>query len=149
MVTVFSDYIFILYTRQEQKQPSPKNSNEFIIAENNSVLTYLEQALDIYICDDKDALFEYRFTCKIKDFAYPVTFTINIVSDCTYLRISLDTQTTYQAIRVIEYIQDMITNSGIENEYVMIISYDSISEYYCNKAYPKLNRQNETCVIYC
>lgn len=43
-------------------------------------------------------------------------------------------------INALEYIQDKIVSSDIEKRYVMIVSYDSISEYYCNKAYPKLNK---------
>ena len=30
-------------------------------------------------------------------------------------------------------------DSGIQADDIMVISYDAISEYYCNKIYPKLN----------
>ena len=38
-----------------------------------------------------------------------------------------------------EGIEQKINSSDIEKKYVMIVSYDAISEYYCNKIYPKLN----------
>ena len=43
-------------------------------------------------------------------------------------------------VNALEYIQNKIIGSGIEDNYIMIVSYDSISEYCCNKAYPKLNK---------
>ena len=33
----------------------------------------------------------------------------------------------------------IITNNKLSKNYIIITSYDSISEYYCNKVYPKLN----------
>lgn len=33
----------------------------------------------------------------------------------------------------------MLLASGVRDEYVDIISYDAISEFYCNKILPKLN----------
>ena len=33
----------------------------------------------------------------------------------------------------------IISNSKLLNNYIIITSYDSVSEYYCNKVYPKLN----------
>lgn len=42
-------------------------------------------------------------------------------------------------IACLEHIQNALENSGVQSNYIMVISYDSISEYYCNKIYPKLN----------
>jgi len=39
----------------------------------------------------------------------------------------------------LEYIQAAIEKSDIPKDYIEIISYDAISEYYSNKIYPKLN----------
>ena len=57
-------------------------------------------------------------------------------------------KTTNQVISAIEYIQDKIVGSNIEQEYVMVVSYDSVFEYYCNKAYPKLNKLTCCAILF-
>ncbi len=42
-------------------------------------------------------------------------------------------------IKSLETFQNTIINSEIEKDYVLIVSYDAVSEYYCNRIYPKLN----------
>ena len=49
-------------------------------------------------------------------------------------------KTRVQIIEVLEYVHSTLFAAGIEEDYISIVSYDAISEYYCNKLYPKLNR---------
>ena len=44
-----------------------------------------------------------------------------------------------EIISGLETAQTILLRSGIRNDYIDIISYDAISEYYCNKAYFHLN----------
>ena len=81
----------------------------------------------------------YTYEMKKDDTTYNVSFTIINVSNYTYLDVSLNRETIAQAIQSLEDIHNKITTSNIEDNYIMIVSYDSISEYYCNEAYPKLN----------
>lgn len=82
----------------------------------------------------------YTYEIEIENIQYDVIFTIHNISRYSYLDIHVTGKTTKQVINALEYIQDKILGSDIEKRYIMIVSYDSISEYYCNKAYPKLNK---------
>lgn len=44
-----------------------------------------------------------------------------------------------QSIKALEYIHEKLYLSDINEYYIQIISYDAVSEYYCNKIYTKLN----------
>ena len=77
---------------------------------------------------------------EIKNILYEVVFTIYNITRYSYLDICVKGKTTYQVVSALEYIHDKIIGSDIERDYIMIVSYDSVSEYYCNKAYPKLNK---------
>lgn len=77
---------------------------------------------------------------EIKNILYEVIFTIYNITRYSYLDICVKGKTTYQVVSALEYIHDKIIGSDIERDYIMIVSYDSVSEYYCNKAYPKLNK---------
>ena len=77
---------------------------------------------------------------EIKNTMYEVIFTIYNITRYSYLDICVRGKTTYQVVSALEYIHDKIIGSDIERDYIMIVSYDSVSEYYCNKAYPKLNK---------
>lgn len=81
----------------------------------------------------------YIYEIETEDTTYSVTFSIIKVAKYTYLDVSLSMETIEQVIQSLEDIHNKISASKIENDFIMILSYDSISEYYCNKAYPKLN----------
>ncbi|MDE6566859.1 MAG: hypothetical protein K2K70_03885 [Lachnospiraceae bacterium] len=81
----------------------------------------------------------YVYEMKDDDATYYVSFTIINVSKYTYLDISLSRETMEKAIQSLEDIHNKIATSNIEDNCIMVVSYDSVSEYYCNEAYPKLN----------
>ena len=56
----------------------------------------------------------------------------------TYLALNFTEETDEEIINVFEEIEEKLTNCTKES-YIMINSYDQISEYYCNKVYPMLN----------
>ena len=68
-----------------------------------------------------------------------VEFVITEVVDTKYLDIIVTGKTKSQIVKCLESIQNTLLSSGIHERYIDIISYDAISEYYCNKIYPKLN----------
>ena len=68
-----------------------------------------------------------------------VSFVITEVERTTYLDVIVSGNGRHNLITCLEYIQDKLLNSGIRRHYIEIVSYDAISEYYCNKAYVKLN----------
>ena len=62
------------------------------------------------------------------------------VIDSYYVNIVVVGKTRVQIIEVLEYVHSTLFAAGIEEDYISIVSYDAISEYYCNILYPKLNR---------
>lgn len=68
-----------------------------------------------------------------------VTFEVFDVVGATYVNLLVSANTKLQAIECLESIQTQLFSSTLNKKYVPIISYDAISEYYCNKIYPKLN----------
>lgn len=70
-----------------------------------------------------------------------IEFEISSAKGTYYLDIISNEKNLIDNISVLEKINNDIVNEGniFDNKYVSIISYDSISEYYCSKIYPKLN----------
>ena len=68
-----------------------------------------------------------------------VEFIITEVADTQYLDVIVNGNTKNQIVKCLENIQETLLISGVRERYIDIISYDAVSEYYCNKIYPKLN----------
>ncbi len=68
-----------------------------------------------------------------------VEFIITEVVDTKYLDVIVKGNTKSQIVKCMEHIQYTLLTSGVRERYIDIISYDVVSEYYCNKIYPKLN----------
>lgn len=145
MATLHNNYIFLPKTIKENQSKSSKiaDNNTIYLDVGRSVYSYIKEVFGEPVNKDvEDRLFKSAYTYEIKNdkISYNVIFTILNVIKYTYLDICVSEQTNNKAVQALANIQNKITNSGIEDRYVMIISYDSISEYYCNKAYPKLNK---------
>lgn len=68
-----------------------------------------------------------------------VEFIVYEVVDVTYLDVVVEGKSRAQNIKCLEYIHATLQNPGIRSDYIIITSYDAVSEYYCNRIYPKLN----------
>lgn len=71
-------------------------------------------------------------TCRVE-------FIITEVVDTKYLDIVAMGSSKKQIAECMEDIQQKFFSSCVRERYIDIISYDAVSEYYCNKIYPKLN----------
>lgn len=90
---------------------------------------------------DNKVLFEcdYKDSINIDGKDIYIVFSIKSVIENYYLDTVVIARTKLQAVKGLEYIKSKIEKSKILEDYIEIVSYDSISEYYCNKIYPKLN----------
>lgn len=144
MIVLNNNYIFLPKTKKEESFTSSKDTDGTIhLKMEKNVLSYIRNILGEPISKDtENIMFKiiYTYEIEIKNIKYDVIFTIHNITHYSYLDICVSGKTTNQVINALEYIQDKIVGSDIEKRYIMIISYDSISEYYCNKAYPKLNK---------
>lgn len=138
-----SSYIF-LPNPYKKKVEKP---NENVITIGKNVFGFIKQVFP-FIEETKGYgdLFKKKYTGTITNERkhYMVEFLINKVVDNTYLDVTVEAKSKAQVVKTLEYMQDTIESSGILNEYIMIISYDAVSEYYCNKIYPKLNKLERT-----
>ena len=68
-----------------------------------------------------------------------VIFRFYEVAGATYLDVTVESEAEDDIIKCLEYVHATLHASGVCTAFVMIVSYDAISEFYCNKLYPKLN----------
>lgn len=68
-----------------------------------------------------------------------VMFALHLVGDTYYVDLIVQGETRLDVVNTLEYVHSVICKSNVSSEYIMIISYDAVSEYYCNQMFPKLN----------
>lgn len=68
------------------------------------------------------------------------TITIFDVKDATYVNVTVCENDVCLSIHCLEKIHLAFSSFASVDDYIMVISYDAISEYYCNKIFPKLNK---------
>ena len=73
---------------------------------------------------------------------FEVMVTINNVKHSFYVDIEVEGKTKAKTIKCLEYIHKKLEESDLntKDDYIQVITYDSISEYYCDKIYPILSR---------
>jgi hypothetical protein len=82
---------------------------------------------------------EYTYTAEFDGNNIEAKFLIHEVVGKYYLDVVVTGKSKAHLVEDLLYIQAAIEKSNIPQNYIEIISYDAISEYYCNKIYPKLN----------
>ena len=82
---------------------------------------------------------EYVGKLEIDDVFCEVRYTIYHIEKCIYMDISVNTKTTAQAVKSLEHIQNQVFSAATQKNSIPIISYDAVSEYFCNKTFPLLN----------
>lgn len=68
-----------------------------------------------------------------------VMFMLHLVGDTYYVDVIVQGKTRSDVVNTLEYVHSVICESNVSSDYTVIISYDAISEYYCNQMFPKLN----------
>lgn len=137
-----NSYIFLKHPFKEDKSHYiDENGNQVFVVGRN-VYSYIKKVFpSISKVKDFGDFYNKKFTCVVplNYISYNVSFKLTEVTDVSYLDVSVEGKTKSKIITCLEYIQEKILNSGIRENYVDIISYDAISEYYCNKIFSKLN----------
>lgn len=140
-----NSYIFLGHPSKKAKEnkKSDVTSNKVIIIDvGKSVYSHIKKVFpDISKRNDCESFYKnkYSTTLQIAEKSCNVEFTVNEVVNGTYVDISVDSKTQKQCIDFLEHIQQKLLSSGIRENYIDIIYYDAISEYYCNKISAKLN----------
>ena len=136
MVTRQNSYIFI---KNPYKDNSPVENNEgtLVLEIGKNVYGFISQVFPVKLSDERTDLF--KINCSGIIMNCDVHFVIHEVADLEYLNVSVEGKTISQTIKCLEQIQLDLLESGIRKYYIEIVSYDAISEYYCNKMVVKLN----------
>jgi len=137
-----NSYIFLPNPYKKNDIQQKKQDNVIRVPTDDSFVSCLRSAFPNAIRDaDHSLLFKsvYFFNFENKEISCEVKFLINSVVKTYYLDVIVSGKSRTQIVKGLEHIQATIENSSIPQNYIEIISYDAISEYYCNKIYPKLN----------
>lgn len=72
---------------------------------------------------------------------YSIDFKLSSANGVEYLDLIVKEKGKRNSINLMEYIHSIISNiEKFQKNFIIIISYDSISEYYCNLIFPKLGK---------
>lgn len=137
-MTITSSYIFFSnpYAKEKVKHPQEEN---VIYLNVDSVQLRFEKIFSLdKESNIKQSIFQHTYSFVEDD--CNVQILINEVVKSTYAKISVTGKTKHAAVACLEKMELALEASDLENDYVMIVSYDAVSEYYCNKIYPKLNQ---------
>ena len=142
-LTLQNSYIFLENPYKKQTDASVQSSSgTTTLTFRKSVRSYLAATFtNLTRITDYGNFYKRKYTTDILcgKYTFKTEFIITDVVDTTYLDIIVKGKTKSQLVACLEYIQATFLSSGIRENYVDIISYDAISEYYCNKMYSKLN----------
>lgn len=142
-MTLQNSYIFLGNPYKKEEKKEKRTPDGAIILEiGKNVYSYLSAAFPNLTKNKENSnLFRHEYGCSVQigTGCCEVKFIINEVIDITYLDVVAEGKTKAQIIKCLEQVQDTLLSSGVRENYIDIVSYDAISEYYCNKILPKLN----------
>jgi len=133
-----NSYIFLPIPHEKP----PKEDGVLHVNTGHLFNLYLAKAFPSAVkSKEKGNLFNSEYTCTIETDTEPlhVQFFISEVAETYFVETIVTGSRKTALIKGLEYIQTALERTGISDDYIEIISYDAVSEYYCNKIYPKLN----------
>lgn len=153
---LINSYIFLL---REENKPTKNENGNYYINVNKGVLYLLKQKYNAI--EDGLSFSDLELSTKksqkqlknsmrgiktgeliLKNKKIRANFKLSKADTTEYLDIILTGNKKSDLIKEMEEIHTQITgvNNIFNKDYIVIISYDAISEYYCNKVYPFLNK---------
>ncbi len=136
-----NSYIFLEHSSKKTSSHRDEQGN-IVFDVGHNVHGFIKSAFpnsikDISIID----VFKTKLDCFLEEDknVCDVSFVISTVEKITYLDVIVSGKGRSKLISCLEFIQEKLFSSGVRQYYIEIVSYDSISEFYCNKTYVKLN----------
>lgn len=138
-----SSYIFL--PNPYNKRPSQWEDEKGVlhIETGHTVYNHLKTAFPNMISKKADESFfsqEHSLSIEIAGKPIDISIVSKNVIDSYYVSLKAEGGTKAQLVEALEYIHSTLFATQIDEDYISIVSYDAVSEYYCNKLYPKLNR---------
>jgi len=140
---LYNSYIFLPNPFRKENIHTAQEEGVIHIGLDKSVESYIKQKFpDIKEINESKNIFKTKYIDKMvmNNKNIDVMYIINKVSNTTYLDVFVDGNNKIDLIIALENINSLVLAEDIRNEYICIISYDSVSEYYCNKMFPKLDK---------
>lgn len=82
---------------------------------------------------------EYCGSVTISKQVIQIKLAISNVAGTAFLDVAVNSKTTSQCVKAMEHIHEKLLTETFTRDYIPIVSYDAVSEYFCNKAFPMLN----------
>lgn len=142
---VQNSYIFLNSPYKKKDSPQRNQDNVIVLDVGRHVFSFVNtcfpEACKV-AADDDTYFYRNEYSCNILDngVPYKVTFVVNQVSNAEYLDLTVEGNTKNGVIHCLEKVHSQLFSTDIETEFIAIITYDAVSEYYCNKILPKLNK---------
>ena len=141
---VSSSYIFLpRHDSNKNKDKKDKDNKRAVRVKLHDISPFLRESFPgLQRCQKENKLFETQYELEINDEgnAGNVLFVLPRAGETAYLKIQVENRTNKKAIDLLEEIQNKLFLTDIRKNYLDIISFDGISEYYCNKLYPVLGK---------
>ena len=142
---VQNSYIFLNSPYKKKDNPHTNQGNVIVLDVGRHVSSFIKTCFPS-VCkvaaDDDTYFYRTEYSCIISDddVSFNVTFVLNQVSNAEYLDLTVEGKTETGVIRCLENVHNQLFSTDIEKEFIAIVTYDAVSEYYCNKILPKLNK---------
>lgn len=138
-----NSYIFLEnpYIKNE-KIDNRLEEGRIVLHVGKNLYSYIKNSFSaIYKVEGYGSFYKNKYVTDLQfdSIICKVEFIITEVVDTEYLDVIVKGNTKTQIVKCLEHIQYTLLTSGVRERYIDIISYDAVSEYYCNKIYPKLN----------
>lgn len=134
-----SSYIFI---RQTDSESNKVKDGKYQVVLGDNIYSRIKMILP-NMSRISESVFHYNteYSCEsqLNGINCKVSVKISTVVKTTFVDISVVAKTIAQAVKAMEYIQAQLLTKELAKEYIYIISYDAVSEYFCNQTFPKLN----------
>lgn len=137
-----NSYIFLVNPQKQDTKQQKTSANKRVFEFKQSVHSYVLKCFP-GTTEYEIESWDYQHEIVWKSDDHPETCTVVFrfysVIGTTYLDVTAEGGSDEAVIQCLEYVHKTLQTSGVCSDYVMILSYDAVSEYYCNKLYPKLN----------
>lgn len=138
-----SSYIFLPNPYNKKPAQWENERGELHIDVGRSVYAYLKRAFPNMKSEGINGAFfqyKYSFCIEIRKKSVDISIISKNVVDSYFINIIAEGKTKFQLVEALDNVQKMLFATEIDMDYISIVSYDAVSEYYCNQLYPKLNK---------
>ena len=125
------------------KEKVIKEGNKIVVLPRTSPRDCIKgifEEKEIQILESARTKLVFKGEVALNKDVFDVKITINNVKHSFYVDIEVSGKTKYKIIKCLEYIHKKLEESDLnkKGDYIQVVTYDAISEYYCNKIFPNL-----------